>query len=264
MQENKILEDIRYLKGVGPRRAGYLSRLGINNVRDLLYFFPRKYQDRRAIKKISQLEVGEIGLIKGKVVLTSLKRSRKGMPILEAVIDDGTGVILATWFNQPYLKEMIKKNQELLLYGKIDYYQGLRIISPEYELVEKEEEVVGILPVYTLSGNLTQKFMRGLIRKALDEYAHLMGEFLPYDVRQRQGLLNRVLCLRNIHFPQSESLLYQAQRRFAFEEIFLLQLVIARRRLKRKYFVQGISHLSSEKLREAFKQAGGIQTSITF
>jgi len=251
---NRILEDVRYLKGVGPKRAGLLARLGIKNVRDLLYFFPRKYQDRRAVKKISQLNKDDQALIKGRVLLTSLKRSRKGMPIFEAVIDDGTGVILATWFNQPYLKDVIRKNQELLLYGKVDYYQRLRILSPEYELVEKEEEVTGILPVYTLTGNITQKFMRGLMRKTLDEYVHLMGEFLPYEVRERRNLLNRVVSLRNIHFPESEALLHQAQKRFAFEDIFLLQLVIARKRLKRKFFLPGISYIAGEDLRRAFKE----------
>ena len=255
MQEiNKVLQDIRYLKGVGPKRAKFLARLGIRSIRDLLYFFPRKYQDRRLIKKISTLTPGEKVLIKGKVIVTSLKRSQKGMPIFEAVIDDGSGIVLATWFNQPYLKDVIHKSQELLLYGKVDYYQGLRILSPEYELVEKENQVTGILPIYTVSGNLTQKFMRSMMRKVLDDYAHLLGEFLPYEIRQRQGLLNRIVALRNIHFPESEQLLYQAQKRFAFEEVFLLQLVIGRKRLKRKFFIQGISYSSNKELRQAFKK----------
>jgi ATP-dependent DNA helicase RecG len=255
MLEDSILKEVRYLKGVGPRRAEELSRLGVKTVKDLFYLFPRRYEDRRKLRKISELEANQIASVKGKVVLTSLRRTRRGMAIFEAVLDDGSGVLLATWFNRPYLGGIIKRGQQLLLYGKIDFYNGLRILSPDFEILEEEKFNLGILPVYPLAGKLTQKFMRKLVKSVLEELAHKMGEFLPYDIRQRQGLLNRVKALWNIHFPKDESLLLSAQLRFAFEELFLLQLALGMRRLKRKYLVEGISHKFDFGLRENFFQA---------
>lgn len=254
MINDALLQDIRFVKGIGPKRAKKFLRLGIKTIKDLLYFFPRRYEDRRVVSKISESGPNQIVTLMGDVVATNLRRTRRGLSIFEAAVDDGTGIIVATWFNQPYLKDLVKKNQRLLLYGKIDYYKGLRILCQDYEILEGQAVNLGILPVYPLTAKLNQRFMRKLIKNTLQAYAHILGDFLPYDIRERQGLLNRVKAMRNIHFPENEDLLYSAQKRFAFEEVFLLQIAVGIKRLKRKYFVQGISHRFDYDLRQRFKQ----------
>ncbi|MDP8233938.1 MAG: ATP-dependent DNA helicase RecG [Candidatus Saelkia tenebricola] len=251
---NKILtEDIRFLKGVGPKRAIDFSRIGVRTIRDLIYLFPHRYEDRRWIQNISNLKINQVSTVRGRVVVTSLRRSRRGMGIFEAAVDDGTGIVLATWFNQSYLKDVIKKDVDILVYGKIDYYKKLRIISSDYEIIDGDEPDLGIVSVYPLSGKLNQKIMRKLIKGILDEFLSGLGEFIPYDIRMRFGLINRVKAMRNIHFPQDENIIYQARKRFAFEEIFLLQLAIGIKRLKRKYFSKGISHKFDFDLKKRFK-----------
>jgi len=251
---NEILtQDIRYLKGIGPKRAGDFYRMGIKTVQDLLYLFPHRYEDRRQIQNISRLKVNQIAAVRGKVMVTSLRRSRRGMSIFEAAVDDGTGIILATWFNQPYLKNVIKKGTDVLIYGRIDYYKKLRIISADYEIIEGTEPDLGIIPVYPLSGKLSQKFVRKLLEVVLDNFVFKLNEFIPYDIRKRLGFMNRVKAIRNIHFPEDEKLIYQAKMRFAFEEVFLLQIAIGIKRLQRKCFSKGISHKFDFNIREHFK-----------
>ncbi len=251
---NKILtQEIRYLKGIGPKKAQDFARMGIRTVRDLMYLFPHRYEDRRQIQSIARLKVNQIAVVRGRVVVTSLRRSRRGMRIFEAAVDDGTGIILATWFNQPYLKDVIKKGEDILIYGRIDYYKKLRIISSDYEIINEGEPDLGIVPVYPLSGKLSQKFMRKLLEAVLDNFISELDEFIPYDIRARLGFMNRVKAMRNIHFPEDEKLIYQAKMRFAFEEVFLLQIAIGIKRLQRKYFSKGISHKFDFDIRKRFK-----------
>ncbi|MDO8662856.1 MAG: ATP-dependent DNA helicase RecG [Candidatus Omnitrophota bacterium] len=246
---------IRYLKGVGPKRAKNLASSGINTVNDLFYYFPRRYEDRTNFVPISQLKPGEIQTIKAKVLalgqhdswrLPAGRQGRRRFNITEVSVADDTGRVTCVWFNQPYLKEYFKPESEVILYGKVEVYGSrLQMSNPEFEMISDETDAqlsVGrLVPVYSLPAGFSQRTLRRLIKNALDEYLSKLKECLPYDIRQRNNLLNLAKALLNIHFPESLSLQKEAYTRLSFEEFFLFQLPLVLRKLKRKDKL-GIAH----------------------
>ncbi|MDP8216039.1 MAG: ATP-dependent DNA helicase RecG [Candidatus Kaelpia imicola] len=243
MQEvNNLFNDIRYIKGVGPKRALDFNRIGVSSLRDLFYLFPRRYEDRRIIKKISELKPGDRAAIRGEVRLTHLRRSRRNRPIYEAVVDDGSSSIHVSWFNQPYLKNVVKKGSDIILYGKVNFYRGLRMNSPDYEILTSGDPDMGIVAVYPLSGRLTQKFIRKLVRDQLERYRGKIKEFMPDFIIKNYSIISRVDALINLHLPQNIDTIEKARYRLAFEDIFMIQLAIGMKRVKRKFLKQGISH----------------------
>lgn len=243
----KSLKDIavQYVKGVGPKRYKDFQGLGVNSVYDLLYLFPRRYEDRREFKRISLLEEGKIELVMGEILSTNLRHSRRGLNIFEIKISDGSGLLSAVWFNQPYLKKVLKEGKKVILYGKVEKFLNIQMNSPEFELIEEEKDSLNvgrIVPVYPLSGKLTQRILRAIIYEAINQYAHKLSEFIPYDIRKHNGLPNIVEAIHWVHFPQDLEKKELARKRFVFEEFFLLQLGIGMKRIKEKIEKEGISH----------------------
>ncbi|MDD5155536.1 MAG: ATP-dependent DNA helicase RecG [Candidatus Omnitrophica bacterium] len=240
---------VRYLSGVGPKRAELFNGMGINTVEDLLYYFPRRYEDRTSFTAISQLREGSTQTIKAQILAKGQRRSfrRRGFSITEVAAGDNTGRISCVWFNQPYLKEYFKVGETLVLYGKVERYAGrLQMSAPEFEIVSPGNEddslnIGRIVPVYSLAEGLTQRGVRRLIKDALDEYLGSIDEFLPYDIRSRNNLLNLARSLRNIHFPQDTQIQQESFRRLSFEEFLLFQLPLVLRK-SRKEDKQGIAH----------------------
>jgi len=237
-----ISTPVQYLKGVGPKKAKLLNRLGINTVDDLLYFFPRRYEDRTKFLTISQLKEDETQTIKAKVLVRNQRQSwkRRGFSILEVVVGDNTGKIFCVWFNQPYLKEYFKVGQVVVLYGKIERYSGrLQMNSPEFEIVSEDNDTgpldIGrIVPVYSLPEGITQRYFRKIIKKCLDENLSFIKDILSYEIRSKYNLLNCAKSFINIHFPESLELKKEAYRRLSFEEFFLFQIPVALRKLRKK------------------------------
>lgn len=249
---------IQYLKGIGPKRAKLFSKLGVNTVDDLLYYFPRRYEDRSHFLNISQLKEGEVQTVKAQVLAKAERKSWKNrrFSILEVAVGDETGKLFCIWFNQPYLKDYFKVGSHLVLYGKIDCYGGrLQMNSPEFEIIQEESDVsqtnaqgqgeslnIGrITPIYSLAEGTTQRYFRQIIKYALDEYLPGIGDFLPYDIRARNNLLNLARSLIQIHFPEDLDMQKEAYTRLSFEEFFLFQVPLALRKLKKKE-KQGIAH----------------------
>ena len=140
MQEkNSLSVSARYIKGVGPRKGELLSRIGVNTIEDILYYLPKRYEDRSNIVPIKDLKIGEGQTIQGEVISSGLRRSKAGLPIFQIAVNDSTGIVHAVWFNQPYLKDMLKKGDKLILYGKVERYDKLQIVQPEYEIMEGDE-----------------------------------------------------------------------------------------------------------------------------
>ena len=158
----------RFVKGVGPSRLSILNRLGIETIQDILYCFPRRHEDRSRIKKVGEIRPWNFETIKVKVLTFGERVSKKGMNIFQVAVGDSTGVIHATWFNQPYMKDKFKIGQELILYGKVERYNFLQINNPEYEILTgtKEDMVhMGrIVPIYPLTANLNQRWFRNIIK----------------------------------------------------------------------------------------------------
>ena len=138
------LEDVsvQFVKGVGPARKKLLAQLGIESIEDLLYFFPRRYQDRRHVTKIAQAKIGEWQTFTGKILAKTSRRSwYTKKHVSEMTIDDGTGRVSCVWFNQPYLDRYFVEGKKVVCYGKIDIYKNyLQMVSPEYEILENEDD----------------------------------------------------------------------------------------------------------------------------
>ncbi|MEW6725731.1 MAG: ATP-dependent DNA helicase RecG [Bacillota bacterium] len=225
---------IQYLKGVGPSRARLLARLGVFTVGDLLYYFPRRYEDRRVASRLVPEMVGEIVTASGIVLGGEDYQPRRGLKITKFALDNGTGVFYATWFNQPYVFQQLRKGTRVFVVGRLRrFLNSYEIAVQEHEVVEGDDLLSAgrIVPVYASTDRLPQKTLRRIIRQALDEWAPSIGETLSDSFLERYGLPRVPEALEVIHFPSSLEKAAAARRRFACEELLLLQLALARKRL---------------------------------
>lgn len=243
---------IQYLKGIGPKRAKSFQAKGIITIEDLLYYFPRRYEDRANFTSISALKEGQIYTIKAQVLAGGQRSSwrRRTFSITEAAVGDNTGRISCVWFNQPYLKAYLKAGSFILLYGKVERYNAkLQMNNPEFEFIDSRDDhslnVGRIVPVYTLPQGFSQRGMRYLIKNTLEEFLPKVNDPLPFDLRSRNNLVNLAEGLLNIHFPRDLESQKEAHRRLSFEEFFIFQLPLVLRKLSRKeksgtrHFVEG-------------------------
>ncbi len=223
---------VTVLRGVGPRQAKRMERLGIQTIRDLLYSFPRRYDDYSQLKPINRLEYDEEVTIIAKVWDAGARNTRGGGNLFKAVLSDGTGSVEATWFNQPYLADRIKAGQQIVISGKVDEYLGrLCFSSPEWELLEKDLlHTARIVPVYSLTRGITNKWLRRLIKHSVDYWSKRLPDHLPTSVRQEADLMALEDAIVQIHFPDNQRALKKARHRLAFDEIFVLQIGLLQRR----------------------------------
>jgi len=246
---------LQYLKSVGPQRVKLLHKLGIHTVEDLLYHFPRRYEDRSRLKKVHQLNHGEVETAQGAVVGTQEMRPRRGLTITKVAIHDGTGVFYAVWFNQPYLKKQFHQGRQLVVTGKVERRFGaVQLMVSDYEPVDGADptHTGRIVPIYPTTGSLNGRTLRGIVKKALDQYAERLPEFLPEGLLRKYSLPSIGEALGNIHFPREEEDIERARRRFVFEEFFLLQLGLARMKKGQGEETAGIAHQPDGELCQKF------------
>lgn len=224
--------NVTSLKGVGEKTRKQLQRLEIMTVYDLLHHIPRRYVDYSRVQKTSELKPGPVTL-KGVFRSVSQRRTRRGQVLTSAVLDDGHGGCEVVWFNQPFRKAELEKKDEVYLSGELAMHGNrLSIVSPEYESVASvKKNTARIVPVYPLTKGLTSKKLRQLTHKALRE-TDAVGDFLPAELQEEQGLCGYQQMLENLHFPQSHELLADAKKRWAFNELFTSML--ARKLLQEK------------------------------
>lgn len=220
------------VRGVGPRQAERLARLGLHTVRDLLYFFPRRYDDFSSLKPINRLEYGEEVTVVAQVWEAGTRQTRGGSTLFKAILSDGTGFIEATWFNQPYLAERIRPGQQIVVSGKVDEFLGhLCLTSPEWEPLQRELLHTGrLVPVYPLTEGVSKRWVREMVKRTIDFWAARLPDHLPPLVRQEHRLLDLSAALQQIHFPDSTESLQKARYRLAFDELFVFQLGLLRQR----------------------------------
>ncbi|MBN1810816.1 MAG: ATP-dependent DNA helicase RecG [Anaerolineae bacterium] len=223
---------ITTLRGVGPRQASRLEKLGVRAIRDLLYFFPRRYDDYSQLKPINRLEYGEEVTIIAKVWDAGARDTRGGGKLFKAILSDGTGSVEATWFNQPYLADRIKAGHQIVISGKVDEYLGrLCFSSPEWELLDKELlHTARVVPVYPLTKGISTKWLRRLVKHSVDYWSKRLPDHLPASVRKEAGLMNLETAIVQAHFPDNQRMLEKARHRLAFDEIFVLQIGLLQRR----------------------------------
>lgn len=226
-----LYDKIETINNVGEQRAGKLRQLNIDTVKDMLEYFPRDYEDRSTLKKISELQEEEENTFVGKVFKAG-ETAKFGKKIITKVaFKDETGVITAVWYNQGYLKNSFSVGEEYLLTGKVIMKYGrLEISAPEYEKIDGKELLSGgrIVPVYSSTYKLSQKMLRQLIKNVIEDTYDQLEEFLPLNLRKEHKLADRNFAIQNIHFPSSEENFFIARRRLVFEELFLLQLGLLR------------------------------------
>lgn len=221
------------LAGVGPRHAAMLSRLGINTLGDVLYNFPHRYDDYSALKPIRELFFGQAVTVIGTVTQAAGRQARGSKKyIYEVIINDGTGAIRLTFFNQPWLVNRIKVGLALSVSGRVDQYLGRMVMNnPDWEPVEVENlHTNRIVPVYSLTHNVTQKWIRTLTNHVVTYWAPKLTDHLPEETRTSAGLMNLGEALLQMHWPSSHEQLRDARTRLAFDEIFFIQLGVQRLR----------------------------------
>lgn len=259
---------LQYLKGVGPKRAADLARVGLVTVEDLLFRFPLRYEDRSRLQSIASIRPGSKVSVAGRITHCALRTTRRpGFKIFEAIVTDGTASIMATWLGQAFMRDVLTPGQQVLLYGLAELrgHGGLQITNPDHELLDEEEgETIHtgrIVPVFEKVGTVTTKFQRKFVHEALARLTPDLPDPIPDGLRARMGLPTRYAALHATHFPPADTSLEQlnrfaapAQRRLIFEEAFLFQEgLIARRRLALAETKAGPIHVD-DRVRETARQ----------
>ena len=224
---------IMVLPGVGSRHAQTLKRLGLSTLADMLYFFPRRYDDYSQLIPINRLAYGQEVTVIGTIQNVYSRAIRSGhMQIVEAAVSDGSGSLRVTWFNQPWIAKRLHKNMPVVLSGKVEQYLGRLVMNnPEAEPVEQQNlHTNRIVPVYPLTANITQKWLRRLMYQVVTYWAPRVSDPLPQEIRRAADLPSLATALQEAHFPSSMEKLAAARHRLAFDEIFLLQLGVLRQK----------------------------------
>lgn len=226
---NNILKGLKELKikGLGPKYLELLSEMRIETLYDLLYNLPRAYEDRGALRNIDSLVVDEIASVKGKIVSSSLLKLRGGRSLFKATIADEAATLELVWFQMPYLRNVITKGKEITVVGKVKSDYGLKMVNPEYNF---DKSMDGIFPIYPLIKGVGQNAIRKIMAEAIKGYVDDFTEILPEEVVSKYKLMGRSEALRKIHLPTSSKDVEDAKRRFAVEELLLLQLGLMSRR----------------------------------
>ncbi|MCC7207799.1 MAG: hypothetical protein IT323_10855, partial [Anaerolineae bacterium] len=216
------------MEGVGPKVGEKLAALGLETVRDWLYFFPRRYDDYSRMLPLNRVGPGMVITVIGAVRQVAAIKGRKGLDVLNVTIEDGTGSLTASFFNQLYLRSTLEVGSRVVFSGKTGLYGGkITMDNPEWEFVEQDAlHTRGIVPVYPLTKGLGAHSMRRLTRKVVDRFVPQMPDFVPEAVLERVDLADLSWALRQMHMPESEEALAHARRRIAFDELLLLQLAV--------------------------------------
>ncbi len=248
------------LAGVGPFVSKKLAKLGIKTLEDLLYHLPFRYEDfskitpieklnpiRKSIASISKAQgvlefsngarINEISCIKGKILeIKNTRAWQKRMDITTALVEDKTAAIKAVWFNQPFIAKNLKSGDEVYLAGKVRQGKsGIFLSSPIYEIANdptNARHAGRIVPIYEETAGLTSRWFRNFLAKTLPQIAPNLKEFLPAEILKEYNLLAFSQALFQAHFPESLEMAQKARNRFAFEELFLIELFVLRERLK--------------------------------
>ncbi len=223
---------VTVLQGVGPQQAKRLAKLGIHTIRDMLYFFPHRHDDYSQLEPINRIEYGQDVTIIAQVWDAGVRKTRGGGSLFKATLSGGTGFIVITWFNQPYLADRIKRGQHIVVSGKVNEYMGrLCFNSPEWEPLEQELlHTARLVPVYPLTQGIRAKWLRRLMKRTVDYWSKRLPDHLPVSVCQDASLPDLENAILQMHFPDNKRLLERARYRLAFDELFVLQIGLLRRR----------------------------------
>ena len=251
-----MTSSVRYAKGVGKAKACLLEKLGIKTILDLFWHFPTHYEDRSNLTPIGKTLPGKKQVIQGQLVVVSRLIPRKNFTIIKVAVKDRTGIIYAIWYNQDYLCQVLRKGEEILISGKVQWNFGEKqILVEEFELLTHSEEdsinMGRIVPFYPLTQGLSHRMLRRIIKINLEEKSSYLEDPLPPEIKKHYFLISLREALDNIHFPENMERQALARTRLVFEEFFLLQAALATKRKEHKK-EPGISFKVKSKLVDRF------------
>src|SRR5213594_5134469 len=223
---------LRFVKGIGPQRAGQLERKGLRTVEDALFFVPLRHEDRTRLTPFRALVPGQPATCSGVIVGVSPPPPGRFRVPFTVMLRDASGYVTASWFGWRYLTRVLKRGQRLVLHGRVGRYKGATVIQqPDFEIVENDEDerlhTGRLVPVYSLTEGLPQRPLRTLMWRIVDTFARDVPEALPEAVRERRRLVALPQALSDCHFPGTDAALAIARRRLAFDDFLLLQLGLA-------------------------------------
>lgn len=246
----KNIDEIK-IKGVTKINLPKLKKLGIFSLYDLFYHFPRAYENRDNYKKINEVLDEEFVILKGTVVNIVSRFAKRGMVMVSAVLSDETGMMELLWFNNRYVKNNVKVGNEIMVYGKVKKGMKLQIINPEYKKIDEKyfetKKENQILPIYPSTESLRQISIRKIIEAALNSYGYLLYENMPNEFLKKEKIIGRKEAMLNIHFPENEAKKEEAQKRFMFEEILLLEMGILQSRFQSEKNNKNVYKLEDKK-----------------
>ncbi len=217
---NTLVSDI---PGVGLQKKQYFEKIKCSRIEELLFYFPRKYLDRRFVKKISEVAIDEVVSLKGKIIACEEKRIRR-IKIITFAFSDGTGILYLTFFNQVYLKQILFVGTDVFIYGRIkEFKRHLQIQNPLYEIIDNKKKLYYILPMYSLVSGITQNNIRKAMSYIFSHISEFPSDILPLSERMKLNLSNMKFAIENIHFPKNDIGLDKARKHLIFDEFFKLQ-----------------------------------------
>lgn len=221
-----LYKDVQYIKGIGPKKADKLNKLGIFTLKDLLYYFPRQFEDRNNLKKIAQLEDGEKVTIKAVISSINTFSPKEGMTLTKIDVKDETGSAKLVFFNKSYIKNTFRPGDSILVFGKVKKkFNNLELTSCELEyLTNSPKNTCRFMPVYQLTYGVTNKEIMSIIRTVLEDKELIIQEYMPQRIIEKYRLCSIDFAVRNIHSPSSKESLKIALYRIVFEELLILQL----------------------------------------
>ncbi|MCC0667260.1 MULTISPECIES: ATP-dependent DNA helicase RecG [unclassified Clostridioides] len=221
-----LYKDVQYVKGIGPKKACKLNKLGIFTLKDLLYYFPRQFEDRNNLKKIAQLENDEKATIKAVISSINTFSPKEGMTLTKIDVKDETGSAKLVFFNKTYIKNTFRPGDSILVFGKVKKrFNNLELTSCELEyLTNSPKNTCRFMPVYQLTYGVTNKEIMSIIKTVLEDKELIIQEYMPQRIIEKYRLCNIDFAVRNIHSPSNKESLKIALYRIVFEELLILQL----------------------------------------
>ncbi len=277
MADDVLQLPLQFLKGVGPRKAADLKKAGLSTVEDLLFRFPRRYEDRSRLQTIISLRPGMTAAISGEVLNAGLAHTRRpGFRLFQALVQDPSGQIQVVWPNQAFLKDVIRAHQRIVLFGKVEFWgsRGLQITDPEFEIIKAEPDGARgpgsgiretetlhtgrIVPVYERTGSVTPNMQRRFVWQALEQLPQDGFDPVPGDIVTQEQWPTRRDALWQAHFPDASTSVdalnaFQtpAQRRLIFEDFFVFQTGLALRRHENAQVRKGLVCAVDDRIRQS-------------
>lgn len=255
---------IKYMKGVGDQRARLLAKLGVHSPLDLMELFPRYYINRNLHPSLADCEIGSRIAFTAMISWVDVRVSRKGSKMLYLGVSDSKLTLICLWFHYPpQYEKMFQPGRLIWLSGTLSDHDGqLQLTHPDFEMLQEDEEqendfwkTRSVLPVYPLSGSLTQKTMRRLVYKAFELFADSIDELLPQSLIDQYSFLPRKIALQKMHFGLDPEEIKRVRRRFSYEELFYSQILWARHRYYHTAEDNGIVYENKDRLKKMLWKA---------